>query len=272
MAQLSVKPPSLTVAYVTGKKRKFTLVIPKNSDGSEMALSDPMTVDVLEVKDVSTKKRRVMEISVATTHYNTDYYFNMIGLILRLGFVNLTSLKLFGSDNYTKEVIETTSTIRFLKYYLKNNGLMTEAKTACICSGDGIGPAVGYPLACLNSDWTVLSVDPLMRQEWVDGHAGDSSYPSNLECKKDLIENVGFEHLANHDLILLISVHGHGNFGEVWTKLVALSCRVIGVSLPCCAHVNHLAPLPPVQSLNVIEIPSDKKMLHLWDSAKYAAM
>jgi hypothetical protein len=82
-----------------------------------------ITIENVKVDFKSTNTRNIIQITITTPHTLLDYYFRMIQKISRLGFTNPSSLRLFGLTNPTKEILETTSAIKYIKDYTRVNGI-----------------------------------------------------------------------------------------------------------------------------------------------------
>lgn len=214
-----------------------------------------------------------------------NMYWEKIVQIVANGYKNPTELVLFGKNNRHKEILETSSAIHHLTEYFtldfkkekesKTNpkhvahsmGKMTDnAKIRVICVGDGIGPAVGYLLAA-TTKWHVVSVDPLMRDEWLT-----QTLVPNLTCLKEKMEDVKLG-AGTYDFDIIVAVHSHANLDFLWRRLLTHSQRVVALSIPCCSgYVQHVMDLTPVYEHQEDQIPSSSNQVLIWDSNQYTSI
>jgi hypothetical protein len=89
---------------------------------------------------------------------------------------------------------------------------------------------------------------------------------SNLKCHRAKVEDVHFD---RHDIIIIVSVHGHADINKLYARMLKLSDRVIALSMPCCSHITHTVESEyHVISTSILEIPSVKRQLLIFDSKK----
>jgi hypothetical protein len=119
-----------------------------------------------------------------------------------------------------------------------------------ICHGDGHQPRSGYLLA-LATSWTVHSIDPEMEDYWTT-----NSILPNLTCHRSKIEDIDLVGLCRDMFVVIVGVHSHANFDELWDRLDDVARIRVAVSLPCCAHVVHEIKMETVVDMHELEIPN----------------
>lgn len=279
MAEKEFKAYSATV-HSTCKKRIYTVNFPSlgkkpknkhnvNKEESNQNNDIDVNVDNLNILCTQSKSKLEVKIIIETTTHMLDYYFRLLKKIDEKKIPNPMFLKLFGNNHPTKEIIETTTAFYNIKKYIISNTdshitvnkIIHDKNILCICVGDGIGPATGYLMAAA-TDWNVLSIDPVMRDEWLV-----DSKISNLTCIKSKMEDVCLEKYIDVKICFIISVHGHADLNALWMRM-SKNTRIIALSIPCCTGFEHYVKnVKPVIKYDENEIPSDKRTLLIWDTA-----
>ena len=141
--------------------------------------------------------------------------------------------------NIIKDMSETASAITQLFKFIRENfkhikhKITNNTNIVALIAGDGVTPKTGYPLSILTT-WKIYSVDPLMNVQWQN-----QTYCNNLTCSANTIENfVAINDinttLKNCDMIIIIGVHAHVNFNDLWPKLKKYGKPLILLSILCC--------------------------------------
>ncbi|AYV80432.1 MAG: hypothetical protein Harvfovirus1_57 [Harvfovirus sp.] len=268
--------PHVGTVLVTKRSRTYTLLFPslgkrqdKKSRIIDTDASPSVSIDGVLVTCTQTKSKLDIKVEVETSHHVLDAYFRMLEKIRDRHLPNPMDLMLFGRSNPAKEILETATAAETVRRYIfshtktiaEAHWVLNNRNTLCICVGDGIGPATGYLIAATTL-WQTLSVDPEMRDEWIQ----DSKIP-NLRCIRSNIEDAVLPE-TKMDLCIVVSVHGHADFNVLWKRLLPLHARVIAVSIPCCpGFVHHVLDVEPVLQFVENEIPSPMRKVLVWDSA-----
>jgi len=267
--------PKIDRILITRKGTNYDIHFPVNGSDkcgsvftNDTKEKTDLTIDRLTVNCHLIDSKIMVSIKMKVSTTMMDFYYQHTQDIVKRGYLHPMGLKLFGNDNPTKEIMETATCVRAIKGYLskacksrkKSDLIMMNKNVLCVCVGDGIGPAVGYLIAG-GSNWRVLSIDPLMADEWTK----NSKIP-NLKCIRDKMESCDLSKYKA-DLGIIISNHGHANFTDLWQRMTKLYKRVIGVSIPCCSKiVHHVKDIEAVSKYEVTDIQSDKRTVYIWDS------
>lgn len=180
----------------------------------------------------------------------SDYFFRNVMLYPYPMF-------LLGKNNPTKEMLETTAAVYYLRQVILHllvsddnkhssssqqilNEFMDNPNVICLIPGDGILPRTGYLLA-LKTQWKVLSIDPIMNMDRVNS---ELEALDNLICIKDTSENVDLKQYLDEiedPIFVMIHVHSHANFQEGWERIKGISPngKRLGLTIPCCKGYVH---------------------------------
>ena len=168
-----------------------------------------------------------------------------------------------------KDYTEVRGAVKFLKLYLGKNKLEVAFRTKChiYVPGDGRDPQCGFVLAKLFTRSVVWSIDPRLRDQFIDRteNMWKRRLAPNQKIVKGKIED--FSVPDNEvELSIIVCVHNHGPITDLYMAATQNSKRVIVVSLPCCAKESNLL-YPPTKEKTDMDILSQKRKLYLWDSA-----
>jgi hypothetical protein len=167
---------------------------------------------------------------------------------------------LLGKKNPTKEMLETTAAVYYLRQAILHllvsdsnkrcsdsqqilNDFLDNPNVICLIPGDGILPRTGYLLA-LRTEWKVLSIDPIMDMDRVKSELDPLD---NLICIRDTSENVDLKQYLDEiedPIFIMVHVHSHANFQEGWERIKSISPKGnrLALSIPCCKGYVHTLP------------------------------
>ncbi len=122
-----------------------------------------------------------------------------------------------------KEITESAAMYKRVSKYMKSSSNV-------IVIADGATPRTGYLFAVLRSAHHVFSIDPLMKDEWVD-----YAFKEALTVCKSSIEDwfdVNFTALSKDQQIIVVCPHSHVLLSVIASRLVGF--EVVIIALPCC--------------------------------------
>lgn len=201
-------------------------------DDSNIEISIIPTCNGMTIQTSTTQpKRKLSNYFLRMLQYNPEY-----------------PLKIIGSTNRTKEMLEVASSIYYIRKVIekitydedkgthqsKIHDILDNEKTLCIIPGDGKYPRAGYMFSLITK-WQVVSIDPIMNQTDISKLG---SLPSNLQCITGSSEDFDFDPYVGYNIVL-VHIHSHANFENMWSSLEPISKLLIGYSLPCCKGYVH---------------------------------
>ena len=178
------------------------------------------------------------------------------------------SLSLFSStkNRQQKELTENFAPAFHLIQFL--NSLENEEKYSvnnekilCINVGDGKNPKSAIVFSALTR-WKVLSVDPLMEENWINQIEFD-----NLKCISSFVEGLIFDQICSQivDLIIIVGVHCHADLNSFFHKISSsLHLPTLLYSIPCCIPEFQNLDFPPRLDFKDQGIISKKNQVFIW--------
>lgn len=138
-------------------------------------------------------------------------------------------LKMFSSNNKTKDLFETSALIHIIVKHLCKKKIDKHDDIIFIILGDGKYPKCGYLLADFFKLNEIISIDPICINN-------KEEYPSNLKIISDYDYNIDMDKLIGNKRPFFISKHGHGDFVKHFLKYE----NSLGITMPCCCLSKQL--------------------------------
>ncbi len=152
----------------------------------------------------------------------------------------------------SKDQTESVSAIRHLDKFI------TESPANIIVVADGTCPQTAALFAMKYKHCRVYSVDPVMRDEWVDS----SPFP-NLFCAKETIEEWIAKAPVLEDPTFVVEVHSHAHFYmDSLLSKIAINCNVVVFSMPCCFVAD--IDLPLASEITDWGVHSEKRICRIF--------
>jgi len=154
----------------------------------------------------------------------------------------------------SKEQSESVSALFAFRKYVQTE----RSRVGVIVVADGSTPRTGFLLALERPKW-VISVDPIMRAEWIDSE----KLPSNLCVCKCKIEEVELDELnwREIDSVVIIAVHAHVGFENYLDVVLQRKQKTTIIAIPCCIPLE-IAPKQATDwKLNLLSRQQDYSIL-----------
>ncbi len=170
----------------------------------------------------------------------------------------LLAIKLFPN---VKEQSESVAAIMAYKKYLKKYD-----NTIVFVVGDGVTPRTGFLFALETNIKHVISIDPIMHDEWVEA---EDSLPMNLVAYKCKIEDLNLELFDWNcfDHVVVVAVHAHVSFEMYLDCILQKKPSATVIAIPCCVPLKATHPdLTLIDTYQDYNILSPDRTVRIWQT------